>query len=359
MDALPPVRFAVLVSDSPHPCGVESFARRLAAEAGPRAKTLVLGFDTARRIEADDTLQAVVINLPVVAWKRRLIEPIMAALATRRRGLRVVLILHEWVDLDWRRRAAYLPLVAAAQTLLFSSPEIRAQVTSRLPWWVDGAAEAIVPIPPNFERPDRTEAGDKHAAVALARERKVLTIGHFGSIYPKKNPLVVLKVAAALVARGIDTSAVFIGSFIEGQDTIRRDFWEQARLLGLEDRVSVTGYVENEGELFGLIDAVDVFVYAFEEGLTARRSSVFTCLSAGARVVVNAPQSEAAFDDHPTYRDLLSSKQLRLVDTHADVGTIADAVVAMRSEGRAPASSLDVKAVWRTAIDVLDAAMRD
>lgn len=356
MDATPPGRFAVLVSDSPHPCGVESFARRLAAEAGPRAETLVLGFDTARQIEADGSLQAIVINLPVVAWKRRLIEPILAALATRRRGVRVLLILHEWGDLDWRRRLTYLPLVAAAHAILFSSREVRAQFMLKRSWWAKGVVPAIVPIPPSFERPDKVGGG--HASVALARQRGDVILGHFGSIYPKKNPLVVLRVAAAMVARGIATSALFIGSFIEGQDTIQRDFWAQARLLGLEDRVVVTGYVETESELFGLFDEVDVFVYAFDEGLTARRSSVFTCLGAGARVVVNAPRLDAEFDDHPTYRALLSSRQLCLVPTPADAVAIAQAVIAMRSEGRVTETTLDVKAVWRTAIDVVDAAIR-
>ncbi|MFX5476865.1 hypothetical protein ABTD55_23360, partial [Acinetobacter baumannii] len=47
-------------------------------------------------------VDALVLNLPVVAWKSRLAEPVLAATLARARRRDVVVILHEWADLDWK-----------------------------------------------------------------------------------------------------------------------------------------------------------------------------------------------------------------------------------------------------------------
>ncbi len=351
-----PIPFAVLVSDSPTPCGVETFARRLAARAGSRAVTPILGADPARLHRALDGCRALVVNLPVVAWKRRLVEPVLAMAAARSRGLRTVLVLHEWDDLDWKRRAAYLPMIAAAHDVLFSCPEVEAQFRRSLARRACSGTMGLVPIPPNIARPLVTRRGPASATLAAERGRGRLVIGQFGSIYPKKQPTLVLDVAAELLARGQDPFVVFAGSFIEGSDRVRDTFADHVRRLGLADRVFVTGYIQTDEELFGLFEDVEVFVYAFAEGLTARRASVYACLSSGAPVVVNAPRDAAAFDHHPAYRAALAAGQLRLVPHEAGVGTFADAVVAARGLPHRPPTA-DGTLAWDAALAAVDAAM--
>ncbi|WP_216074514.1 hypothetical protein, partial [Acinetobacter baumannii] len=72
-------RMLVMISDSTAPCGVEAFARRLASTAGPRATTAVLDRDLGGLRHALGNADALVLNLPVVAWKARLAEPVLAA----------------------------------------------------------------------------------------------------------------------------------------------------------------------------------------------------------------------------------------------------------------------------------------
>lgn len=346
----------VLVSETRTLCGVEAFARRLAATAGERARTHVLDRDVGalrRSLRPGDTL---VINLPVVAWKTKLAEPVLAAAAARAKGCRVVVILHEWADLDWKRRASYAPLLPLASAVLFSSPEVARQFAASPVSRMASTRRAIVPIPPNLSRPAAIEATPDSALLARERSRGRFVIGHFGSIYPKKQSTLVLDVAAALVARGEDPFVAFIGSFVKGMDRVEEDFRARIAALGLTDRVLVTGYVAGDSEVFGLFDAVDVFVYGFAEGLTSRRGSVLACAVSGRPVVVNAPEHADAFDHHPTYLRLLADGALRLVPLDASPEVIADAVVAARREaGRG--GPPDVDAAWRDAVAAVDGVL--
>lgn len=350
-------RMLVMRSDSMTPCGVEAFARRLASAAGERATTRVLDRDLGGLRSALENADAMVLNLPVVAWKTKLAEPTLAATIARAGRRDVVVILHEWADLDWKRRASYAPLLPLATTVLFSSPEVSRQFAASPVSRVTTGRRGIVPIPPNLARPARTLPSGATATLAGARAAGRLILGHFGSIYPKKQSTLVLDVAAALRARGEDPFVAFIGSFVKGSDRVEEEFLARVGALGLADRVLVTGYVADDAEVFGLFDQVDVFLYAFAEGLTSRRASVLAATASGRPLVVNAPREAGAFDHHPTYLRLLREGRLRLVPTEATVEDLAGAVAAARAAGL-PTGVLDEQSAWRDALAAVDAGLR-
>jgi glycosyltransferase involved in cell wall biosynthesis len=352
----PPSRLTVLVSDARALCGVEAFARRLAETAGDRAVTHVLGWNQSAFGKALKGRDALVINLPVVAWKKRLAEPVAAALAARLAGRSVVLVLHEWADLDWKRRASYAPLVPLATDILFSSPEVARQFAESPVARLATRRRGIVPIPPNLVRPALLPPTALASRLADERAKGRLVIGHFGSIYPKKQSAIVLDVAARLKDRGQPVFVAFIGSFVKGVDRVEEEFRARSAALGLQDDVLVTGYVETDAEIFRLFEDVDVFLYAFAEGLTARRGSVLACAMSGRPVVVNAPAEADAFAHHPTYCRLIDEGRLRLVPTAADVDELADAVMAAHA---APfgAMTVDFDAAWADALAAVDAVL--
>ncbi|QCI63696.1 glycosyltransferase [Phreatobacter stygius] len=356
------LRLLVLTSDTTTLCGVEAFARRLAATAGDRATTHVLDRGIAGLRQALEAADALVLNLPVVAWKAKLAEPVLAATVARAMRRDVVVILHEWADLDWKRRASYAPLLPLATTVLFSSPEVSRQFAASPLSRLTTGRRAIVPIPPNLVRPAATAstpASSHPTALALVGERARgrLILGHFGSIYPKKQSTLVLDVAARLKARGEEPFVGFIGSFVKGADRVEEDFFARVQALGLTDRVVVSGYVADDAELFALFDQVDVFLYVFAEGLTSRRASVLAAAASGRPVVVNAPRAAGAFDHHPTYLRLLDDGRLRLVPTDASIDVVAEAVVAAR-DARLSAGTVDEEAAWRDALDAVDGGLR-
>ncbi len=339
----PSASMLVLVSDNGTPCGVEAFARRFAETAG--ARTHVLDRHPGALAQALEGADALVLNLPVVAWKATLIEPTLAAAVARRRCAEVIVVLHEWADLDWKRRASYAPLLPLATAILFSSPEVSDQFAASPASRLATVKRGIVPVPPNLSRPAVTAETPHSRRLAAERAAGRLVIGHFGSIYPKKQSTVVLEVAAELRRRGLDVFCAFVGSFVKGQDRVEEQFRARAAELGLADRMMVTGYVATDAEVFGILDACDLFLYSFAEGLTARRGSVLACAMTRRPVIVNAPERPGAFDHHPTYQRLIAEGALMLAPHNATPAALADAVQAAIG-AQASQRGVDVEAAW-------------
>lgn len=342
----------ILISDAAQTCGVEEFARQTARHMGNAAAMVPLngaGADMQRAGARD-----IVINLPVVAWKRRLLAPLIVAARARLGGRGVTVVLHEWADLALARRISYLPLLPLATRVLFSSPEVMAQFDSTPVSSVVTKARGVMPIPPNFPVPDWTMESERSQALASLRATGTFVLGQFGSIYPRKDPFVLLEVAAELVRRGIDLRVVVIGSFIgEG---VEAEFRGNVTRLGLDEVVDVTGYVGSAEEIYGLFDQVDAFLYPLSEGLTSRRASVLAAALSGRPVVVTAPVRADSLDHHPVFKSLLRNGTVRLTPRSTGVASLADAVMATRG---APAAIIDVdrevEAVWATVTRILEA----
>lgn len=339
------MRVLSLLSANPSPCGVEAFARRLSDELGTRGRAAPSAIrltgapsELGRLWTALGQADLVVMNIHYVGWKRVLVQPILALLLARARGRQVLVVLHEWGDLDWKRRVVFAPCLMLATRLMFSSPRVRRQVEASPLGRFLPRRRAIVPIPPNIDRPAEVSETDLSRRLDDVRSGRDAVIGQFGSIYPKKRNLVILEVAAELRRRGSDVFCLFVGSFTGGQDTIESDFWRRVGELGLEGHVLVTGYVDDPRDLFAVLERVDVFVYSFEEGLTSNRSSVLTCLQAGRPVVVNASRLPNEFDHHPEFRARLADDRLTLVPHEAGSIELADAVQAVLAAPVAPAA---------------------
>ena len=152
-------------------------------------------------------------------------------------------------------------------------------------------------------------------------------IGHFGSIYPGKQPNALLNIGAILKARGLKPLIVYIGSFIRGVDKVEQEFHARAAELGMSDDVIVSGYVASDHEVFGLFSEVDAFCYPLDEGLTARRSSILTCVQSGRPVIVTGPAEPDEFDHHPRFKELIDRGAIVLVARGSDDDAYADRIV--------------------------------
>ncbi|RDJ05714.1 glycosyltransferase [Rhizobium grahamii] len=349
-------RYLALVSDAVQTCGVEEFARQTASRLGNRGRTHRLDGKIRTFMSALDDADAAILNFPVVAWKRKLAEPFSVALTTRLRRKDLVVVLHEWDALDWKRRLVLVPVLLLATHILFSAPEV-ADEFSKSPLSAHATRQrAVIPIPPNLILPTSLRSGS--VAQALENQRKAgrLILGQFGSIYPRKQSIAVLEVASHLLALGHDVGVVFVGSFIRGLDHVERDFYALADRLGIADRVTVTGYVEDAEDIYGILNHVDVFCYLFSEGLTARRASVLAASFSGKPIVVNAPRQRSAFAHHSLFRKLIDLGAVRLVPTEAGVGTVAEAVSKAARGGFASLdATAEIGALWGSVIDTLDA----
>jgi glycosyltransferase involved in cell wall biosynthesis len=359
-----------LISPSRTPCGVETFGRHLARSwgaAGHEAGQIAISgrmrdlYSVWRALVDADAL---VVNAPVVAWKHVVILPLLCVFLARLRGRKVVHILHEWSDLDPRRRILFSIYLLFATHVLYSSPTVRDQHRGNLLARLLPVKIGLVPIPPNIAPPqdldrDGTAKPGGKALTRLAEARAAgrLIIGHFGSIYPRKRSDRVLEIAAELKRRGHDVLLAYIGDFIRGSDDIQDVFARRIADLGLEDSVLISGYIESHADVYAALRQSDVLVYAFADGLSSRRGSVLAALLSGRPVIVNRPQNEREFDHHPSFRQALAAGALRLVDTAENVSAYADAIEAAQAAEQM--ILIDFDQSWRDAAVAFGEVLRD
>ena len=312
---------ALFLGAGPHmQCGVGQFTRLLQAAiekldpGGCTALTLTRGEGSAAEIwRAVGSARSVVCNFPIVTWKRVMFRPLLALAIARLRGRRVILIQHEWAGLNWLRRITYIPALLSADTIVMFSPLVQRELAGDAVVGWTAKKSVLAPLPPNIEGPAGVAYSRLRQRLAAAREGGRLVIGHFGSIYPDKQPNALLNIGAILKERGLKPLIVYVGSFIRGTDKVEEDFHARAAELGMSEDVIVSGYVASDPEVFGLFSEIDAFCYPLEEGLTTRRGSILACVQSGRPVVVTGPAERNEFDHHPRFKGLIDRGAVVLV----------------------------------------------
>lgn len=349
-----PAYQALFLTAGPHmDCGVGQFTRRL-CEAVEKLEpgcvaTLTLTRSAGSPAEIWNRIglaRNVVCNFPIVAWKRVIARPLLALAMARLRGRRIILIQHEWAGLHWLRRLTYLPALLLADCIVMFSPLVRRQLAAdRLVGWTVRKC-VLTPLPPNLPAPAGIAESGLRQRLADAKTQGRLIIGHFGSIYPGKQPNALLSICAVLKQRGFKPLIVYIGSFIRGMDRVEEDFYAHAAELGLANDVIVSGYIASDREVFGIFSQVDAFCYPLEEGITARRSSILACVQSGRPLIVTGPAEADEFDHHPKFRELIDCGGIIVVPRGATAAAYADSIAAAvgRPAARVP---FDFDAWWR------------
>ena len=316
-------------------CGVGQFTRLLGEtieKARPGSCTTLTLTRTEGSIaeiwRAVGSARNVVCNFPIVAWKRVMLRPLLALVMARLRRRRVILIQHEWGGLHRLRRITYMPALLLADTIVMFSSLVRHELADDPLVGRTARKCVMAPLPPNIEAPAAIADSQLRQRLVAARGAGRLVIGHFGSIYPGKQPNALLEICAILKARGNKPLIVYIGSFIRGVDEVESEFHARAAELGVTDDVVVSGYVGSDHELFGLFTAIDAFCYPLGEGLTARRSSILTCVQSGRPVIVSSPAETDEFDHHPRFKELIDRGAIILVPRGAADEVYADRIVA-------------------------------
>jgi glycosyltransferase involved in cell wall biosynthesis len=325
-------------------CGVGQFTRLLSEtieKLDPEScTTLTLTRSEGSVAEiwrATGSAKNVVCNFPIVAWKRVMFRPLLALAIARLRGRRAILIQHEWGGLHWLRRITYLPALLLADTIVMFSPLVRHELADApMVGWTTQKS-VLAPLPPNIEAPAGTADSKLRRRLAEARQQGRLVIGHFGSIYPGKQPNALLNICAILKGRGLKPLLVYIGSFIRGVDKVEEEFHARAAELGVSDDVIVSGFVASDQEVFGLFSQVDAFCYPLEEGLTARRSSILACVQSDRPVVVTGPAETDEFDHHPRFKAIIDRGAIVPVARGSDDDAYADTILSALKRPPVPA----------------------
>ena len=345
-----------------HPCGVEIFTRRLADAlsdpVGDYAPLAVSGRwrDLPSLVGEVSRSRHVIFNFPLNAWKRMIVQPLLLLFAAVLTGRRVSVFLHEWTALHRLRRLVLAPFVILSDAIVVVSPYVADQLAKDR-WFGWARAKCrLVPHPPTV-RPQTPRVTERVLGVSRAAAHCDIVIGTFGSIYKGKASTALLDVCADLHNRGVRALLVFVGSYMRSLDDYEAEFRAAVRQRGLEDDVIVTGYVEDEGELFALFERIGVFLFLFPEGLTARRSSVIACLQSNRPVVVSAPQSPSEFDHHAGWSAVIRSGAISFVTPGADAAQVSDVLLAAARKASA-VPTFDGDAWWKATTEAARAILR-
>ena len=359
-------RCLFLLTPSAEECGVESFARLLVSALQndyPDGGYAVLAVSSRwrdlpaalRKISAADQ---VVFSVPLVAWKRLLLLPLVVLLFACAVGCRVDVFMHEWTALHRLRRFALAPFVLLSRTIIVVSPFIAGEIAGT-PWLMGAARKCrLVPNAPTIRRPNKPRVTERVLRLREAAKSCDVVIGYFGAIYKGKAATALLDVCENLRKSGIRALIVFIGSFMKSLDGYEQQFWSKVAEYGIEDQVIVTGYIADEAELYTLFEAVGSFLFLFPEGLTARRSSVIHTLQSDRPVVVTAPRSMAEFAHHAGFTRLIEAGVLSFIPEGAERRAIADQLLAVAKQGRRRASAIEWDTWWRATTAATHAALR-
>jgi glycosyltransferase involved in cell wall biosynthesis len=363
MSAEPEYRALFLGAGPQMQCGVGQFTRLLyeAIEKLDPGRSTTLTLTQSQGSVADiwravGSAQSVVCSFPIVAWKRVIWRPLLALTIARLRRRRVVLIQHEWESLHWLRRLTYLPALLLTDTIIMFSPLVLRELAGHpLVGWT-AAKCVLVPLPPNIEASSEIADSPLRQQLAAARESGRLVIGHFGSIYPGKQPNALLDIAAILKRRGRNPLVVYVGSFIQAFDNVEPDFYAHVGKLGLSNDVIVSGYVTSDAEVFGLFSEIDAFCYPLAEGLTARRSSVLASVQSGRPVIVTGPIDADEFDHHPRFKALIDRGAISPVPSDSPYEAYADRIV-QTLESPPAQRPFDFDGWWRDVAESVNAQL--
>ena len=149
-------RCLFLLTPSKEECGVESFARLLVSALQndyPDDGCAVLAVSSRwrdlpavfRKIAAAD---GIVFSVPLVAWKRLLLLPLVVLLFACLVGCRVNVFMHEWAALHWLRRLALAPFLLLSRTIIVVSPFIAGEIAGTP--WLMGAARKCRLVPTHW-----------------------------------------------------------------------------------------------------------------------------------------------------------------------------------------------------------------
>ena len=359
-------RYLFLLTPTQEECGVESFARLMVSELQknyPDAGYAMLAVSGRWRdlpalfrkiVKADQ----IVFSVPLVAWKRKLVLPLAILLFARLVRRPVNVFMHEWGALHRLRRLTIAPFLLASRTIITVSPYIAGEIANTR-WLLSASAKCrLAPNAPVVRRPSEPNVTERVRRVREATKRCDIVIGYFGAIYKGKAATALLDVCDELRRRGVRATVLYVGGFLNSIDRYEQQFWAHVGAFGIGDRVTVTGYVADEAELYTLFEEVGCFLFLFPEGLTSRRSSVIHTMQSDRPVVVTAPRSMAEFAHHAGFRRLIEGGTLSFVAEGADLAAIADQVLTAAEHSGRSSAAVEWDAWWRATTVATRAAIQ-
>ncbi len=151
-----------------------------------------------------------------------------------------------------------------------------------------------IPIGSDIENRQISTAERRQRRTARGYGSAQLVLGYFGFLNASKGGLTLIETLAALVRKGWDAHLLMIGERVGASDETNFSYLQRVEACiaeqGLNSRVQWTGH-QSDAEVAMDLNAIDVLVMPYEDGLSLRRSTLMAGLANGCAIVATHPQT--------------------------------------------------------------------
>lgn len=180
-------------------------------------------------------------------------------------------------------------LVPASSAVICTNPDHAGQVSGRT-----GKRPVVIPLAANVS-PVPVQVAPKETRARLGVPGDATVVAFFGFVHPVKGLRYVIAGLPELVSSGLDLHLLVVGGFTSQAlpepeaVAFREELEALCREHGVTDRVSFTGHLP-DAEVSAALQASDLGVLPFTEGVTTKSGALLTLLGHGLPTAVTRPE---------------------------------------------------------------------
>lgn len=267
-------------------------------------------------------------QLPMIAWRFNLFLPLIVLMKLRYQSTELIVTLHEWSNTHWLRRIINYFLIWKAFLIIVPSQELKNELESFSFIRKKKIPIEVVPIGPNII------VKKKETSVKENRStKKVQTIGHFGFLYPLKNPNTVLMVFKEITKLENNVELVFVGDFLNSRSKEKKQFNRLMDSLQLRDKVNFKGYLKTEDEVLNEMGKWDIYISLHENGFSLRHGSTLAALQLGIPVISYEPKKGFSQFEQKWLVEIMKGRNLIFIKKDLEIGKVAGVILQHMNAG--------------------------
>jgi glycosyltransferase involved in cell wall biosynthesis len=210
------------------------------------------------------------------------------------------------------------------------SEDLRGEISSFSFIRRKGIEIVVIPIGPNIIIDELKETIHIEPKVAGSK----IQIGHFGFLYPLKNPNKVLRTFSEINKKVNNSELIFIGDFLNSKSKEKIQFKKLISELNLNDHLQFLGYLASEDEVIQEMSKWDIYISLHENGFSLRHGSTLAALQLGIPVISYEPKKTFS-DFEKKWLDIIVKEQnLIFIPKDISIQKIAEIIIEKLETGR-------------------------
>lgn len=259
-------------------------------------------------------------QLPMSAWRLNILLPLIILIKLTNRKTKLLITLHEWSNTHPLRRMINYFLLRKAFFVIVPSEEIRKEIQEFKIIRTRKIKIHLIPIGPNIILKDTTQL----LHLKGENDQEKIRIGHFGFLYPLKNPTKILLVFNEMIKQNKNLSLVFVGDFLDPQSKEKKNFNKLILELNLRDHIEFRGYLESELSVLNEMNNWDIYISLHENGFSLRHGSTLAALQLGIPVISFEPKNTFSEFEQKWLEIIMKTKNLIFIPKNLSIQEIAD-----------------------------------